>query len=101
MAVVSFHHVGWLTGISPGATHHWWWNNAPGERVWSISVDAMLPLRMAYPGAAAKVEVTRIESRENYHGGGSSGFEREVHWWVKNTGTLQADYLIHMATVRE
>jgi len=101
MAAVSFQHIGYVTGIAPGLTHHWWWNNAADERVWSLSVDASIPLMTAFPGAVAKVEITRVEYRENYHGGGSSGFEREIHWWIKNTGTTQANYAIHMATIRE
>lgn len=101
MAQVIFHHLASLTGISPGVIHHWWWNNAADERVWSFSVDARIPLQTSYPGAVAKVEITRVEYRENFHGGGLEGFEREIHWWVKNTGTIQADYLIHMANIGE
>lgn len=102
MAQVTFSHLGYTTTISPGATHHWWWNNAPSERVWTFSVDASVPLDIPpQPNTSAMVEVTRVEYRQNYYGGGSSGFEREVHFWVKNTGTITANYAIHMATILE
>ena len=98
MAKVTFQHIGSMSNISPGSTHHWWWNNAPDERVWSISVDPNIPLRTAFPGSVAKLEVTRVEYRQNYNG---QAFEREIHFWVKNTGSIGSNYLIHMATIRE
>ncbi len=98
MATVTFQHLATVTSISPGVTHHWWWNNAPDERVWSFSVDSRIPLKFAFPNSSARVEVTRVEYRQNYEGG---KFEREIHFWVKNTGKGEAHYLIHMATIRE
>ncbi len=99
MPTVSFTHLGQVTAINPGTTHHWWWNNAPAERVWAFSVDAMIPLTIPpSPGDSARVEVTRVEYRENYDG---SRFEKEIHFWIKNTGAKSAKYAIHMATIRE
>jgi hypothetical protein len=99
MATVSFYHVGNITSIAPGATHHLWWNNAPAERVWAFSVDAMVPLTIPpSPGASARLQITSVEYRENYNG---SSFEKEIHFWVKNTGAIQANYAVHMSVVRE
>jgi hypothetical protein len=99
MASVSFQHIGYTTGIAPGATHHWTWNNAADMRVWTFSVDASVSLKIPpAPGATARCEVTKVEYRQVYNG---SSFEREIHFWVKNVGTVDADYAIHMATVRE
>jgi hypothetical protein len=101
MAQVTFQHLGYTTEIAPGATHHWWWNNAGDERVWTFSVDASIPLNIPpQVGASARVEVTRVEYRQNYSGG-TAGFEREIHYWVKNVGDITANYAIHMATIRE
>jgi len=97
MATVTFSHLGSTYTIGPGVTHHWVWNNAPDERVWHFSVDPHLPLYLAYPGAIARVEVTKVENRHRRH---SNSWEREIHFWVKNTGDIQTDYLIHMSTVR-
>jgi hypothetical protein len=100
MASVSFFHVGYITSISPGVTLHWWWNNAPSERVWTFSVDAMVPLSPPpIPGASARMQVTSVEYRENYKGG--SSLEKEVHFWMKNTGTSTANFAVHMASVQE
>lgn len=102
MAQVSFHHLGYVTPIAPGVTHHWWWNNAADQRVWSFSVDASIPLDTPpQPNSSARVEVTRVEYRQNYSGGGPSSFEREIHFWVKNTGNITANYAVHMATVSD
>ncbi|HEY8209594.1 MAG TPA: hypothetical protein VIG99_19035 [Myxococcaceae bacterium] len=100
MATVTFSHLGYITSIAPGVTHHWWWNNAAAERVWAFSVDAMIPLNIPpAPGATARVEVTTVEYREVYNGPGN--LEKEIHYWIKNTGTIDAEYAIHMATIRE
>lgn len=96
MATVSFTHVGYITSINPGATLHWWWNNAADERVRSFSVDSMVPSPFI-PGTV-QVEITRVEYRQIYNG---SSFEREVHFWIKNTGSVKADFAVHMATIAE
>ena len=100
MAVISFHHL--ASGpLSPGETHHWVWNNAGRQKVWAISVDAEVPLMFAFPGAIAKVEISRVEYRQNFNGPSSSDTEQEIHHWVKNNGTMEANYFTHMAVIRE
>ena len=96
MATVSFTHIGYITSISPGATLHWWWNNAPSERVWAFSVDAMVPA--PFIPSTAKVEISRVEYREVYDG---ATFEKEIHFWIKNTGSVTASFAVHMASIRE
>ena len=98
MAQVTFRHLGSGT-LAPGATHHWWWNNAGTERVWAFSVDAEVNPMTGYPGAVAKVELTKVEYRQNFNSPGDT--EQEIHHWVKNTGTIQATYYVHMAEIRE
>ena len=99
MPTVYFFHVGYVTSISPGATHHVWWNNAPAQRVYAFSVDAMVSLTIPpQPGATAMVQITSVEYREIYNG---SSFEKEVHVWIKNTGSITANYALHMTQVKE
>jgi hypothetical protein len=100
MATVSFFHVGNVTSIPAGSTHHWVWNNAPAQRVWAFSVDAMVPINIPpQVGATAMLQVTSVEYREIYNGG--SSFEKEVHFWIKNTGSISANYAIHMTEVSQ
>jgi hypothetical protein len=100
MASIAFYHVGYITSIAPNVTQHWWWNNAAAQRVWSFSVDAMVPLSPPpIPGATAKIQITEVEYREIYSGGQS--FEKEVHFWIKNTGSISANFAVHMAVVQE
>lgn len=100
MATVTFSHLSTITSIAPGVTHHFWWNNASAERVWAFSVDAMIPLQIPpAAGATARMEITRVEYREVYNGPGN--LEKEIHYWIKNTGTINANYAIHMATIRQ
>ena len=94
MPKITFDHLGYVTEIGAGATHHLSWNNAPAQRVWSFSVDAhVMPPFVDTP---AQVEVTRVEYRQTSFNG-----EREIHFWIKNTGSFKASYAIHMATIRE
>ncbi|MET0450514.1 MAG: hypothetical protein ABW137_01635 [Mycobacterium sp.] len=101
MAAVSFDHIGYITSITPGTTHHVWWNSAAAQRVWAFSVDAMIAKKIPppAPGASARVEITHVEYREVFHG--PNNLEKEIHWWIKNTGTIDANYAIHMATIAE
>ena len=100
MATVSFDHIGYITAISPGATHHVSWNNAAAQRVWAFSVDTMLSLTIPpASGTSARLEITHVEYREVYNG--PANLEKEIHWWIKNTGTIDASYAIHMATIRD
>jgi len=99
MATISFVHVGYITSISPGVIHHWWWNNAPAQRVWALSVDAMVPLPAQL--SPAQLQITNIEYRENLVGGTPLSFEKEIHFWIKNTGQFSANYAVHMAVIQE
>ena len=64
MSSVTFAHIGYITAIEPGDTHHVSWNNAAAQRVWAFSVDAMLSLKIPPAiGASARVEITRVEYR--------------------------------------
>ena len=100
MASVSFTHISYITAIEPGDTHHVSWNNAAAQRVRAFSVDAMLSLTIPPAlGAAARVEITHVEYREVNNGSGN--LEKEIHWWIKNTGTTDASYALHMATIKE
>ena len=71
MAGVTFSHIGYITAIEPGDTHHVSWNNAAAQRVWAFSVDAMLSLTIPPAiGASARVEILRVEYREVHNGSG-------------------------------
>ena len=50
-------------------------------------------------GTSARLEITHVEYREVYNG--PANLEKEIHWWIKNTGTVDASYAIHMATIRD
>ena len=100
MASVSLIHVGNITSIAPGVTHHLHWNNAPAQRVWAVSVDAMVSLSIPPQiGTTTQLQVTAVEYREIFNGG--SSFEKEIHFWIKNTGTVSANYAVHMSMVAE
>jgi hypothetical protein len=98
MPSIIFTHVGETKGIFPGETLHWWWNHAPSQKVWAFSVDPVMKLWSAYPGASAKIEVMKVEYQHNYDG---KSFEREIHFWFKNTGQTEADFNVHMIQVEE
>lgn len=100
MVDFTFHHLG-QGSLNAGQTMHFWWNNAPRQRVWAFSVDAEVPLMFAFPGATAELEITRVEYRQNFNGPASSDTEQEIHFWLKNNGAAKANYYLHMATIRE
>jgi len=50
-------------------------------------------------GSSAMLQVTAIEYREDYKGG--NNFEKEIHFWIKNTGTITANFAVHMSMVSE
>ena len=86
MSSVSFFHVGYITSISPGVTLHWWWNNATVRTRLDVQRGHHGPAEpTAIPGTSARLQVTSVEYRESYKGG--SSLEKEVHFWMKNTGT--------------
>ena len=85
MSSVTFAHIGYITSIEPGDTHHVSWNNAAAQRVWAFSVDARLSLKTPPAiGAPARVEITRVEYREVNNGSGN--LEKEIHWYAPRRG---------------
>jgi hypothetical protein len=72
--------LGTLAQVAPGATVHSWWNNANAE-VYSLQVWPVVPA-----GVDSSAEITKTSFV--VHGNPS---ERELHYWVKNTGTTQID----------
>jgi hypothetical protein len=75
--------LGTLTQVAPGATAHSWWNNANAE-VYSLQAWPIVA-----PGVSASAEITKISYV--VHGSPS---ERELHYWVKNTGSTPIDIAI-------
>jgi hypothetical protein len=74
---------GTFTQVAPGATVSSKWNNANAE-VYSLQVWPVVP-----SGVDASAEVTKI--KYVVHGNPS---ERELHYWVKNTGTTPVDIAV-------
>jgi hypothetical protein len=72
--------LGTLTQVAPGATVFRIWNNANAE-VYSLH---------AWPVVAAGVDSSAEITKISFvvHGNPS---ERELHYWVKNTGATQID----------
>ena len=66
--------------VAAGATAHGWWNNAKAE-MYRLSAWPKVAA-----GISASAEITQIKSI--VHGNPS---ERELHFWVKNTGTTTID----------
>jgi CubicO group peptidase (beta-lactamase class C family) len=66
--------------VAPTATAHGWWNNANAE-VYRVNAWPKVA-----PGTAASAEITKITSV--VHGTPS---ERELHFYVQNTGTTTID----------
>lgn len=69
-----------FTNVAPNATVHSWWNNANAE-VYRLNAWPKVA-----PGVAASAEITKTMSV--VHGTPS---ERELHFYVKNTGTTAID----------
>src|SRR6266542_566956 len=69
-----------FTKVAPNATVHSWWNNANAE-VYRLNAWPKVA-----PGVAASAEIT--ETSSVVHGSPS---ERELHFYVKNTGTTTID----------
>ena len=72
-----------LTQVAAGATVQKVWNNANAE-VYSAHAWPIVP-----PGVDGSAEVTK--TRFVVHGNPS---ERELHFWVKNTGTTTIDIAV-------
>jgi len=72
-----------FTNVQPGATADSWWNNANSE-VYRLNAWPKVA-----PGVTASAEITKISSVVR-----GSPSERELHYWVKNTGTTQVDIAV-------
>ena len=71
MPQIGFHHLG-QGKLSPGDTVHWKWNNAGRQKVWAFSADAEVQLMFAFSGAVARIEITKVEYRQNFTGPSAS-----------------------------
>ncbi len=69
-----------FTNVAPNVTAHSWWNNANAE-VYRLNAWPKVA-----PGVAGSAEITKTTSV--VHGSPS---ERELHFYVKNTGTTNID----------
>ena len=90
--------------LAPDKVHHWHWNNVPNNRVPALGVDVKMdpfPSTEHDEGDYAAVEIVRIEHRNVYKGSLKAGFENELHFWVKNTGSRFASYRVHLAMIGE
>jgi hypothetical protein len=97
MPSITFYHL--ASGyLPPNETHGYTWNNIGSETVRAFSVDPQLPLALTFNGASARVEITRVQYRENQVG---TDFKRQVAYWVKNTGTIASEYKVHMAVIKQ
>ena len=69
-----------LTQVQPNQVVHRWWNNANAEtyilNAWPVTA----------PDGVAAVQIVKQEFRRIAGTG-----ERELHFWVKNTGTITTD----------
>lgn len=83
------------SSIDPGATHHWWWRNAPEGRVWSFGIDP-LPLALVPASITHRMEITRVEHRRTYH---YNVWEQAIHVWIRNNGEHPGGYVLWMAGV--
>lgn len=83
MATSGGQKLGTLSQVAPGATVGRKWNNANAE-VYSLNAWPVVP-----SGTGASAEITQI--RFVVHGNPS---ERELHYWVKNTGSAAVDIAV-------
>jgi|SoiMethySBSTD1v2_1073268.scaffolds.fasta_scaffold306060_1 hypothetical protein len=101
MAEVTFTHIASGLFLQPGESHHWWWNNAPDERVWGFSVNPYAVWDGTKWGIA-KAEITRVYELHHYTPGTSVSdpHEREIHVILKNSGDSALNYDLHMSSIR-
>lgn len=98
MATVKYYELVIGTNLEPDATHHWWWNNASSEAVYAASLDVW---RAKYfLTGNPRMEITRVEYRSLFDDFTIDAKEREIHIWVKNTGTVRANYRINLARIK-
>jgi hypothetical protein len=75
--------------FKPGDTAFWLWNNAPGDTVYSFSVQPYV-----LSGSNGSAQVTGV----NYYIHGNPQ-EREVHISIKNTGSTTINYDLFMSQI--
>jgi hypothetical protein len=97
MAKVWYRELGVGANLDPGATHHWWWNNAPAKRVWAASLDVWRAKGLL--SGDPRMEITRVEYRSRFEDFSLDPSEMEVHFWVKNTGNVKANYRINLSAI--
>lgn len=69
----------WYSGsVAPGATQHWFWNNASLTAAFEVGLSPV----GASTTSACQFEVVRSLDIQKYGG------EREFHFYIKNTGTI-------------
>ena len=71
------------------------------RRSGASSADAEVPLIFALPARRPRSRSRGVEYRQNFNGPGSDDTEQEIHLWLKNTGTVHANYYIHMSVIQE
>ena len=82
--------------IQSGETQHLFWKNIPAQQVYSFSLDVRpMKYQIIVAPFVHQVEITRVEYRLNFPS--IAGQEREIHWWIKNNGALEAIYELRMA----
>ncbi len=89
--------------LNPGATGHWWWNNAaPANAVWSANA---VPLATGSTNTGfnqdTQLEVTRLWRRFKVVEKSTSQFsdtdiESEIHFEVKNLSGTKAKFNVYL-----
>jgi len=97
-----------VNNLAPGKTNHYWWNNAtPSVAVWYIQA---VPLEKSFSNTtvnqSVEVEITRVwrKLNQSYKSSGEfpqSYYEHEVHYEVKNIGTLEVDFDVYASIISE
>ena len=90
--------------LNPGATGHWWWNNAtPANAVWSANAVAIATGSTTAGFAQdTQLEVTRLWRRFKVVEKSTSQFsdtdiETEIHYEVKNLSGTKAKFNIYFS----
>ena len=97
MAKVTVRTLGTGMELAPGKSRHHWWNNAPWGKVFGLEV-VLLPRAIEPSKRTYKAEITRqwrvYKRKPNILKG-----ELEIHYIVKNIGTMTLKYEVKMATI--
>ena len=89
--------------LNPGATGHWWWNNAsPANAVWTANA---VPLATGSTTAGfdqdTQLEVTRIWRRfkvveKSTNQFSDTDIESEIHYEIKNLSGTKAKFNVYL-----